>query len=99
MSIIIMVSLRFFKNNKKYFVKSNRKSGLGRYDLVLETYRIKTEKSIYYWTESCWKYQRSGKDFKSALEQIEKFHYDSELSNKGYTNITRYNLLMKGVYI
>ena len=32
------------------------------------------------------------KGCKNALEQIEKFHYDSELLNEGYTNITRYGI-------
>ena len=34
------------KYNKKYFVKSNRKSGLGRYDLVMKTRRIRQGKAI-----------------------------------------------------
>ena len=36
----------FLKNNGKYIVKSNRESGLGRYDLILKTRRILKGRAI-----------------------------------------------------
>ena len=80
------------KHNKKYFVKSNRESGLGRYDLVLETRRIRQGRAFIIELKVAGSIGGLEKGCKNALEQIEKFHYDSELLNEGYTNITKYGI-------
>ena len=80
------------KHNKKYFIKSNRASGLGRYDLVLGTRRIRQGRAFIIELKVAGSIGGLEKGCKNALEQIEKFHYDSELLNEGYTNITRYGI-------
>lgn len=80
------------KHNKKYFIKSNRASGLGRYDLVLGTRRIRQGRAFIIELKVAGSIRGLEKGCKNVLEQIEKFHYDSELLNEGYTNIDRYGI-------
>ena len=80
------------KHNKKYFIKSNRESGLGRYDLVLGTRRIRQGRAFIIELKVAGSIRGLEKGCKNVLEQIEKFHYDSELLNEGYTNIDRYGI-------
>ncbi len=80
------------KHNKKYFVKSNCESGLGRYDLVLKTQRIRKGKAIIIELKVAGNINGMEKGCTEALGQIEKMHYDSSLLNEGYTDITKYGI-------
>ena len=73
-----------------YYVRSNRESGLGRYDIMLEpkekdnnafimefkVYRENREKDI-------------NETLKNAKQQIENKGYETELKSRGYYNITK----------
>ena len=80
------------KQNQKYSVKSNRESGLGRYDLVLKTCRIRQGRAFIIELKVAESIGGLEKGCKTALEQIKKSHYDSDLLNEGYTNIMRYGI-------
>ena len=80
-----------------YYVKSNRESGYGRYDIMLEpkdkngnsfimefkVYREEKEKDI-------------NDTIESAKKQIEERKYEENLQEKGFTNITKMVFAFKG---
>jgi len=80
------------KNNKKYLVKSNRESGFGRYDLVLKTPRIRRGRAIILELKTASNINDLEKGCENALEQIERLHYDHDIINEGYTDITKYGI-------
>ena len=80
------------KNNTKYYVTSNRESGLGRYDLVLKTHRIRTGKAIILELKVTDNINNMENTCIKALEQIEKLHYDSSIIKEGYTEIIKYGV-------
>lgn len=80
------------KNNTKYYVTSNRESGLGRYDLVLKTHRIRTGKAIILELKVTDNINNMENTCIKALEQIEKLHYDSSIIKEGYTDIIKYGV-------
>ncbi len=80
------------KHNEKYLIKSNRESGIGRYDLILQTKRIRKGRAIileFKVTDNINKLEQS---CKKALEQIETLHYDSDIKKEGYTDIIKYGI-------
>ena len=80
-----------------YYVKSNRESGYGRYDIMLEpkdkngnsfimefkVYREEKEKDI-------------NDTIENAKKQIEKRKYEENLQEKGFTNITKMVFAFRG---
>ena len=80
-----------------YYVKSNRESGYGRYDIMLEpkdkngnsfimefkVYREEKEKDI-------------NDTIESAKKQIEERKYEENLQEKGFTNITKMVFAFRG---
>ena len=75
-----------FLNNKRFIVRSNRESGLGRFDLMIK----KTDNSVGMIIEL-----KVGDDdldpiALKALEQINSKKYEQELVESGITNIYRY---------
>ncbi len=80
------------KHNKKYLVKSNRESGLGRYDIVLKTRRIRKGKVIIIELKVARNINGLKQGCAEALEQIERLHYDSDLLSEGYTDIVKYGI-------
>ena len=80
-----------------YYVKSNRESGYGRYDIMLEpkdkngnsfimefkVYREEKEKDI-------------NDTIESAKKQIEERKYEENLQERGFTNITKMVFAFKG---
>ena len=80
-----------------YYVKSNRESGYGRYDIMLEpkdkngnsfimefkVYREEKEKDI-------------NDTIENAKKQIEERKYEENLQEKGFTNITKMVFAFKG---
>ncbi len=80
------------KHNGKYLVKSNRESGLGRYDLVLKTKRIRKGRAIILEFKVTGNINGLEKGCMDALGQIENLHYDSDIIEEGYTDITKYGI-------
>ncbi len=80
------------KHNGKYLIKSNRESGLGRYDLVLKTKRIRKGRAIILEFKITDNINGLEKGCIDALEQIEKLHYDNDVIEEGYTDILKYGL-------
>ncbi len=62
------------KHNGKYLIKSNRESGLGRYDLALKTKQIRKGRAIILEFKVADNIRRLEKGCKDALGQIEKLH-------------------------
>ena len=73
-------------------MKSNRESGLGRYDLVLKTPRIRRGRAIILELKTASNINDLEKGCENALEQIERLHYDHDIINEGYTDITKYGI-------
>ena len=80
------------KHNGKYLIKSNWESGLGRYDLVLKTKRIRKGRAIILEFKVTDNINGLEKGCMDALGQIEKLHYDSDIIEEGYTDITKYGI-------
>ena len=80
------------KHNGKYLVKSNRESGLGRYDLVLKTKRIRKGRAIILEFKVADNINGLEKGCMDALGQIENLHYDSDIIEEGFTDITKYGI-------
>ena len=80
-----------------YYVNSNRESGLGRYDIMLEP-KNKTENSfimefkILNNTEE----KTIEETIKTAKKQIEEKGYETNLKMRGYENITKIVFVFKG---
>ena len=75
-----------FLNNKRFIVRSNRESGLGRFDLMIKA----TDNSVGMIIEL----KAGDKELDAialkALEQINSKKYEEELKDSGITNIYRY---------
>jgi len=80
------------KHNNKYLIKSNRESGLGRYDLTLKTQRIRKGRAIILEFKVTDSINGLEKGCAEALEQIEKLHYDNDIKKEGYTDILKYGI-------
>ena len=80
------------KHGGKYLIKSNRESGLGRYDLVLRTKNIRNGRAIILELKVADKMDNLEKGCLDALEQIENLHYDNDIKKEGYTDIIKYGL-------
>ncbi len=80
------------KHGGKYLIKSNRESGLGRYDLVLKTKNIHNGRAIILELKVADKMDNLEKGCLDALEQIENLHYDNDIKKEGYTDIIKYGL-------
>lgn len=83
--------LGILMNLKKYKVKSNRESGIGRSDIIIQ-YPNRRGKAVIIEL----KVANNPKDLElkcnEALEQIEKNRYDMNLVNDGYTDILKYGI-------
>ena len=81
----------------KYYVRSNRESGFGRYDIMLEP---KDKNSNAFIMEFKIYKEDKEKDILETLEnakrQIEKKGYEAELLSRGYTNITKMVYAFRG---
>jgi len=80
------------KHNGKYLIKSNRESGLGRYDLTLKTKRIRKGRAIILEFKVTDSIHGLEKGCMEALGQIEKLHYDNDILKEGYTDILKYGI-------
>ena len=66
----------------KYWIKSNRESGLGRYDILLKA----KDKSNY---SAIIEIKKSVEDLEKALKQIDEKDYSRELKSEGYDKILK----------
>ena len=80
-----------------YYVKSNRESGYGRYDIMLEP---KDKNGNSFIMEFKVYKEEKEKDIEETIEnakkQIEERKYEEDLQERGYTNITKMVFAFKG---
>ena len=80
-----------------YYVKSNRESGYGRYDIMLEP---KDKNGNSFIMEFKVYKEDKEKDIEDTIEnakkQIEERKYEEDLQERGYTNITKIVFAFKG---
>ncbi len=85
---------------KDYIVTSNRESGFGRYDVIIEPKDVKKHSAVI--LEFKVRDEEDEKDLrataKAALEQIEEKHYDASLLTKGVPaeRIYKYGFAFEG---
>ena len=81
----------------KYFVKSNRESGYGRYDIMLEPKeKDKNSFIIEFKIAEDMEEESLEKLLEEAKKQIEEKKYEQGLKEKGFTNITKMIFAFKG---
>ena len=80
-----------------YYVKSNRESGFGRYDIMLEPHdKSKNSFIIEFKVADEFEKETIEKTIESAKKQIEEKDYESNLRERGFTNITKMVFAFKG---
>ena len=81
----------------KYFVKSNRESGYGRYDIMLEP-KDKTKNSFIMEFKIAEDMEEESleKLIEEAKKQIEEKKYEQDLKEQGFDNITKMIFAFKG---
>lgn len=79
------------KVSQKYLVKSNRESGLGRFDLTLKTLTVRGQ-AIILELNVADSFQEMERCCCEALQQIETRKYEQDLVKEGYSHITKYEI-------
>ncbi len=80
-----------------YYVNSNRESGMGRYDIMLEPKDKKANSFIMEFKVLENKEEKTIEDtVESAKRQIEEKKYEESLIERGFTNITKMVFAFKG---
>ena len=81
----------------KYYVNSNRESGLGRYDILLEPKNKNDNSFIIEFKVSESKEEKNIEEtIKNAKKQIVQKKYEENLKERGYKNITKIVIAFKG---
>ena len=80
--------------SSKYYIRSNRESGEGRFDLVLKP-KFHTLPGIIMEFKSV-KEDKLSTGAKEALRQISSKHYDTELEERGIRDIVKYGIAFAG---
>ena len=81
----------------KYFVKSNRESGYGRYDIMLEPKEKNGNSFIMeFKIAEDMEEESLEKLIEEAKKQIEEKKYEQELKERGFSNITKMIFAFKG---
>jgi hypothetical protein len=75
-----------------YYVKSNRESGNGRYDLVLCSVNGRAEKAVIFELKLSKEFKKLPDACAEALAQIENNNYAAEWEDEGYTDIMKYGV-------
>ncbi|MCD8103536.1 MAG: ATP-binding protein [Lachnospiraceae bacterium] len=86
----------------RYLIKSNRESGLGRYDVVLEPLRSDLKAYVLeFKVFNPAKEKNLDETVKNALSQIEKMKYDTELLARGISadRISHYGFAFEGKHV
>ena len=82
---------------KSYYINSNRESGMGRYDIMLEP---KDKNANSFIMEFKVLESKEEKDIEETIEsakkQIEEKRYEENLKERGFTNITKIVFAFKG---
>ncbi len=83
--------------SSRYFIRSNRESGTGRYDLVLEPKSATFPGIIMEFkaTKSA-DSRHLAKLAEDGLKQIQENHYDTDMNERGITNILKYGIAFCG---
>jgi hypothetical protein len=84
---------------KDYYITSNRESGFGRYDVIIESKDSKGEAIIMEFKVHNSRREDTLEDtVRTALAQIEEKHYDAALLKKGFTpeRIHKYGFAFEG---
>ncbi len=80
-----------------YYVNSNRESGMGRYDIMLEPKDINANSFIMEFKVYKEDDEETIEDtINNAIKQIEEKKYESNLQEKGFKNITKMVFAFKG---
>ncbi len=83
--------------NRTHFVRSNRESGFGRYDICIEPYDKWKDGIIIEFKVFDEKQERSLQETgKRALQQIEEKKYENDLKSRGIQNIRKYGFAFHG---
>lgn len=81
--------------SSRYFIRSNRESGDGRFDLVLEP-KFCNLPGIIMEFKAVKDEATLSASAKEALRQIDSKHYDTELLDRGIHNIAKYGIAFAG---
>jgi hypothetical protein len=80
-----------------YYVNSNRESGFGRYDIMLEPKEKNGNSFIFEFKVLEDDREKTLEDtIQSAKKQIEERKYEEDLQMKGFTNITKIVFAFRG---
>ena len=80
-----------------YYVNSNRESGYGRYDIMLEPKEKKGNSFIMEFKVYKEDREKTIEDtIENAKKQIEEKGYETSLKERGFTNITKMVFAFKG---
>ncbi len=81
--------------SSKYYIRSNRESGDGRFDLVLEP-KIRTLPGIIMEFKAVKEEDALSASAREALCQIDDKHYDTEFQDRGIGDIVKYGIAFSG---
>ena len=78
-----------------YYIRSNRESGEGRFDLTLEP-KARFLPGILMEFKAVKDEKELAKESLKALKQIDEKHYDTDLADRGITDIVKYGIAFAG---
>lgn len=81
--------------SSRYYIRSNRESGDGRFDLVLEP-KIRTLPGIIMEFKAVKEKDSLSASAEEALRQIDSKHYDADLLDRGICDIVKYGIAFAG---
>ncbi len=81
--------------SSRYYIRSNRESGDGRFDLVLEP-KLRSLPGIIMEFKAVKDEQMLSASAEEALKQITSKHYDADLKDRGVQDIARYGIAFAG---
>ena len=84
--------------SNRYQIRSNRESGLGRFDIMLMPKATSLPGFIYEFKFTKDETADLDQLAETALKQIEEKNYDTELLNAGITTIRKIGIAFRGKY-
>ena len=81
--------------SSRYYIRSNRESGDGRFDLVLEP-KIRSLPGIIMEFKAVKEEEVLSDRAQDALRQIDTKHYDTDLLDRGIHDIVKYGIAFAG---